>query len=257
MERIHVVLWLQVLDAAVGPRLSVLQVFAVHELARLYQLHVLNSDMAADTQVVTRDGATWVQRKQPCVALLDLAPQEPVSPEEQQQEQQPEALAAGAVVSGEQAVASDDSEGVVDPAAGSGATDGTLAAAAAETSAVADTGTTPASDTTQQQQDQQEPAQADALYVVSPDNLVECCHQVAAEVASYIGLLAEEARLRPLYVGGLTTLLEKLLMVQVRRCCIFSSHCLFQLGIVATVRGAFSHRECALGLHLNTHQAWG
>jgi hypothetical protein len=56
---------------------------------------------------------------------------------------------------------------------------------------------------------------ADALLVVCPEKLIECCHQVSAEVSAYIGLLAEEAGCGALDVGGLTALLEKLLMVQV------------------------------------------
>jgi hypothetical protein len=207
----------QVLDAAVAPRLSALQVFAVHELARLYQLHVLNSDMATDTQVVTRDGASWVQRKQPCVALLDLAPQEAGVPEDQQQPEQQqqeevqlETVAEGGAVSGDQHAG--DSEHPAQPPADADAAVGTLEAAAAAAAGLPQTAATAAAAGSS--------VAADALYVVSPDNLVECCHQVAAEVASYIGLLAEEARLRPLDVGGLTTLLEKLLMVQVGPCCV-------------------------------------
>jgi hypothetical protein len=91
-------------------------------------------------------------------------------------------------------------------------------AAEAETDAGPTWQKQPSQDQDQQQQQQQSAAgssRCDALYVVSPEKLIECCHQVSTAVASYLGLTAEEAGCGALDVGGLTSLLEKLLMVQV------------------------------------------
>lgn len=56
----------------------------------------------------------------------------------------------------------------------------------------------------------------DALYVLNPDFLIECCTQVAREVGGFIAGMATEAGLRhPVELEPLFMLLEKLLMVQV------------------------------------------
>lgn len=183
-------------DDALRPRLLSLRVLAVTELARVHQLRVVNSQMSADALVVKRDGASWVQRKQACVALLDLAREE----QQEQEHQYGESQGVSQQQQGEaEGVSQQQHEGSVPDAA-------TSEAAAA----VAQDGTL------QAEQGEQQRRPADALYVVSPDNLIECCHQVSAEVAAYIGLLSEEAGCDPLDVGALTALLEKLLMVQVR-----------------------------------------
>jgi hypothetical protein len=201
----------QVLDEALGPRLAGLKVYAVAELARVYQLRVLNSSMAADGQAVSRDGASWVQRKQPCVALLDLAPEDQEKGQLQQQGQSTggQASAATVIEAGSAAGGSAQPDAAVPAQAGSvegprsepGA-DSQQQEAPAEAAAAADDGRSGG-------------GRADALFVVCPEKLIECCHQVSAEVSAYIGLLAEEAGCSALDVGGLTALLEKLLMVQV------------------------------------------
>lgn len=209
------------LDGALGPRLAGLKVYAVSELARVYQLRVLNSSMAADSQVVSRDGASWVQRKQPCVALLDLAPedQEQQQNQEQQEQEQGEVGADGS----SRALAA---EGEINGADGSSTQPGENATAAkpgGDLEAAAESLDAAAVSGSQQQQgpielvaaDGSSGGRADTLFVVCPEKLIECCHQVSAEVSAYIGLLAEEAGCGALDVGGLTALLEKLLMVQV------------------------------------------
>lgn len=226
------------------PRLCSLQVLAVTELARVFELPVLNSTMATDGQVVSRDGASWVQRKQPCLAVLELAPEDARIGDQQQQQGREENAGAddkqqggqegereqpqqqGGEQQGEEHGRQSVSEASV--------CEGGEAPEVTE----ADTGELPLlpdaaapADTNQQQQQhgdkglaeveqqpdglQQTPQQADVLYVACPDKLMECCHQVAAEVSSYISLLAEEAGCCALDVAGLTSLLEKLIMVQV------------------------------------------
>jgi hypothetical protein len=213
-------LLLQVLDAALGPRLSSFKVFAVMSLSEVYQLPVVNSDMATDPHVVKRDGASWVQRQQPCVALIDLEPHDPQ--EQQQGQEQEQGLDGGGEgVAGEQGAADSVADAGEDDVAASAAA-GVLPAGVGDAAgAAAGTDANPAGqEQPAQDQDQQQSAsgstRCDALYVVSPEKLIECCHQVSTAVASYIGLTAEEAGCGALDVGGLTSLLEKLLMVQVR-----------------------------------------
>jgi hypothetical protein len=191
--------------------------------------------MASDTHVVKHDGASWVQRQQPCVALIDLEPHDPEQDQQQQQQQQEEqgqeqgVDGGGEGVSGEQGAADSAADAVGDGVAASAAAAEVLPAGVAGTTSAEAAGVNadptgweqPAQVQDEQQQQQQEQAasgssRCDALYVLSPEKLIECCHQVSTAVASYLGLTAEEAGCGALDVGGLTSLLEKLLMVQVR-----------------------------------------
>lgn len=217
----------QVLDGALGPRWPHFKVLAVTELARVHLMRVLNSDMAADAQVVSRDGASWVQRKQACLALLDLAPEElPTATEAADADHDGPAASSTAEVAGE---ATDGTSSELGSAAAdsaepgqAGSTSTCAAAEAGEGSAAASTAAAAAPDSTEPSNAadaadvSEECVRCDALYVVCPERLMECCHQVSAEVSGYIGLMAEEAGCTPLAVYDLRALLEKLLMVQVR-----------------------------------------
>jgi len=217
-----------VLDAALGPRWPHFKVLAVTELARVHLMRVINSDMAADAQVVSRDGASWVQRKQACLVLLDLAPEDlPTATEAADADQDGPAAGSTAAVAGEakDGTSSELGSGAVETEPGqpgsntstcAAAEAGTDSAAASAAGAAASPDSTELSGAADAADGSEVCVRCDALYVVCPERLMECCHQVSAEVSAYIGLMAEEAGCTPLAVKDLTALLEKLLMVQVR-----------------------------------------
>lgn len=205
----------QQLDAVVAYRLRRLQVLAVDKLARVHLLPV-NRSLTADLEgVVVRKDGTWVAREEPCVALVVMG--EPVVAAaadrllmQQEGAETPIAAAADGWEGTESGAGSDQdtpADENAQPAAAASACD--QCEAASQISAVATAAT-----------DAEAPAVSDVLYVVQPDELVECCSKVAATFGSYI---CDVAAAVGCVVDSQSTvqLLDRLLMVQVGRmvCC--------------------------------------
>jgi hypothetical protein len=201
---------LQVLDAALAPRLAHLQVLAVEDLQQVWLLPVENARMAAAEGVVEArvpgregEGHSWLQRKRQCLALLlegsggaaeDAA-----------------AAAAGGAADG---VGGDGEEAPRQAAAAEADSSSSSSRTDAGSSHTADASTPPPAAA-----EPEFAAVTDVLYVIRPECLIECSTQVARELGGFVVQLAAAVGLQQqLDSEGLCMLLDKLLMVQVSCC---------------------------------------